>query len=158
MALLPEFFLVIVGSGDVIETLQKRTKQLEISNRVLFKPKMPFAAMMQYTLNADLGVTLDKDTNLNYRYSLPNKIFDYIKAGIPVLSSNLPELKSVIETFEIGEILPSHEPRVIADSIRNMLNDETRMLRYRENTKFAAAKLNWESQEPQLAKIFETLV
>jgi glycosyltransferase involved in cell wall biosynthesis len=158
MALLPEYFLAVVGSGDVLEALKSRTEQLGIAGRVIFKPKMPYADMMQYTLNADLGVTLDKDTNLNYRYSLPNKIFDYIKAGIPVLSSNLPELRNVIESYDIGAIFLSHQPKVIADTIHQILSDEPRMLRYRENTKFAAAKLNWESQEPQLAKIFETLV
>src|SRR5690606_265256 len=114
MVHLPECFLVIVGSGDVVEQLKTQSRMLKISGRVLFRPKMPYEEMMQYTLCADLGVTLDKDTNLNYRFSLPNKIFDYMKAGIPVLSSNLPELRNIIEEFQIGTIVHSHNPEEIA--------------------------------------------
>lgn len=158
MLLLPDYFLVIVGSGDVIDVLKSRSRELAIEDRVLFKPKMPYNDMMQYTLNADLGVTLDKDTNLNYRYSLPNKIFDYLKAGIPVLSSNLPELRKVIEAHDLGLILPAHEPGIIAQFIENIFRDAPRLLRWRENAKFAAAKLNWESQEEKLAEIYRPFV
>lgn len=158
MLLLPHYFLVIVGSGDVVETLKSRSSELGIEDRVLFKPKMHYIDMMQYTLNADLGVTLDKDTNLNYRYSLPNKIFDYLKAGIPVLSSNLPELRKVIENYDFGLILPAHQPEIIAQSIKEIFEVESRLLRWRENAKFAADKLNWESQEEKLAEIYRPFV
>jgi glycosyltransferase involved in cell wall biosynthesis len=158
MALLPNYFLVIVGSGDVIDSLKTRSRELGIEQRILFKPKMPYNEMMQYTLNADLGVTLDKDTNLNYRFSLPNKIFDYLKAGLPVLSSNLPELRKVIETYDLGLILKAHQPEVIAQTVKGIFQDETRLLRWRENAKFAAAKLNWESQEEKLAEFYGPFV
>lgn len=158
ISLLPEFFLVVVGSGDVIDILKQRTIELNITNRVLFQSKVPYDEMMQYTLNADLGVTLDKDTNLNYRYSLPNKIFDYLKAGIPVLSSDLPEIRLVVEEFDVGAIVSSHNPNEIALAIRSLLSDEERILRCRENAKFAAAKLNWQSQEPLLMNIFKKFV
>lgn len=157
MAHLPECFLVIVGGGDVIEQLKLRTKELKIGGRVLFRSKMPYEEMMQYTLNADLGVTLDKDTNLNYRYSLPNKIFDYMKAGIPVLSSNLPELRRIIEEFEIGCIVASHHPQVIAEAVEAIRTQPELHRQWKENTKFANSNLNWQNQEQELLEIFSEI-
>lgn len=154
MVHLPESFLAIVGSGDVIEILKSRSRELALADRVVFHPKMPYGEMMQYTLNADLGVTLDKDTNLNYRYSLPNKIFDYMKAGIPVLSSNLPELRKVIEEFDIGSVVESHEPKAIAEAVEKIRNNPELHRQWAENTKFATARLNWQKQEAELAAIF----
>lgn len=158
MAYLPECFLVIVGSGDVIEQLKSQSKIRKLSGRILFRPKMPYDEMMQYTLNADLGVTLDKDTNLNYRYSLPNKIFDYMKAGIPVLSSNLPELRRIIEEYQIGTIVTSHNPEEIARAIERVRSNPVQCRQWSENTKFAKSVLNWQNQEEVLASIFRKFV
>ena len=113
---------------------------------------------MQYTLNADLGLTLDKDTNLNYRFSLPNKIFDYLKACIPVLSSDLPELRKVIEQYDIGAFVQSHNPEEIAREIEAIRNSPEKIERWSENAKFAAEELTWESQEPLLFSIFKPFV
>lgn len=158
MEYLPECFLVIVGSGDVIVQLKLMARQLKVNSRVLFRPKMPYGEMMQYTLNADLGLTLDKDTNLNYRFSLPNKIFDYLKAGIPVLSSDLPELRKVIEQYDIGALVQSHDPKEIAREIEAIRNSPEKIERWSENAKFAAEELTWESQEHLLFSIFKPLV
>lgn len=158
MVHLPECFLVIVGSGDVVQQLKTKTRQLKISGRILFRPKMPYDEMMQYTLNADLGVTLDKDTNLNYRFSLPNKIFDYMKAGIPVLSSDLPELCNIIDKYQIGAIVKSHEPKEIASAIEEIRTHPDRKKQWAENTKFAKSSLNWQNQEAVLVDIFKDLV
>ncbi len=154
MVLLPECFLVIVGSGDVVEQLKTQSRMLKISGRVLFRPKMPYEEMMQYTLCSDLGVTLDKDSNLNYRFSLPNKIFDYMKAGIPVLSSNLPELRNIIDEYRIGAIVHSHDPKEIATVIEEIRLNPDQRKQWAENTKFAKSSLNWQNQEEVLAAIF----
>lgn len=147
--------LLIIGGGDVIDTLKTMTKNLGLNDRIVFINKLPYSELMQYTSNADLGLTLDKGTNINYRFSLPNKLFDYIMAGIPVLSSDLPEIRKIIEKYDIGEIIESHKPIDIAGKINQMLKDKDKLKKYSLNTKSALNELCWENEEVELIKVFK---
>ena len=147
--------LLIIGSGDVITVLKQMVLDLKLSAKVIFMGKVPFIKLMQYTYLADLGLTLDKDTNINYKYSLPNKLFDYIHAGVPVLASDLIEIKSIINEYEIGDTINNHDPKHIAEKINSILKDETKLTEWKKNTKIAAAKLNWELEEQQLIAVYK---
>ncbi len=90
-----DYLLLIVGGGDVVNTLKKQTAELNLHQKILFKDRMPPEELYHYTCAADLGISIDKPNNLNYLYSLPNKIFSYIHAHIPILSSRLPEIEKI---------------------------------------------------------------
>ncbi len=147
--------LLIIGGGDVIDTLKTMTKKMGLNDRIVFINKLPYSELMQYTSNADLGLTLDKGTNINYRFSLPNKLFDYIMAGIPVLSSDLPEIRKIIEKYDIGEIIESHKPMDIAGKINQMLKDKEKLKKYTLNTSSALNELCWENEEVELINVFK---
>jgi len=146
--------LLIIGSGDVMEVLKKMVADLQLDNKVKFVGKVPFQKLVQYTRHADLGLTLDKDTNINYKYSLPNKLFDYIHAGVPVLSSGLIEIKKIINEYSIGDCITSHDHKHIADKINEILLDENKLQLWKKNTKIASEKLNWEIEEEELIKVY----
>ena len=145
--------LLIVGSGDVIPTLKISCENLNLGNKVIFKPKMSFQDLRQYTLNSDLGLAIDKNTNINYQYSLPNKLFDYIHAEIPILSSGLVELKQIIDKYDIGYYIQNHDPKHIATVIEQIFNDMDRFSVVKYNTKKAKAELNWENEEKVLINV-----
>lgn len=157
MIYLEGYLLVIIGGGDVIPVLKVMVDELDLTDKVLFKNKMPFSELRQYTMNCDLGLTLDKDTNINYRFSLPNKLFDFIHAGIPVLSSQLPEIKHIIDRYQVGFFIENHEPEHIADRISKIFSTPANYQAIKKNTQSAKSILNWEEEEKVLIRIINTI-
>ena len=150
--------LYIIGDGDVIDILKEISIEKKLGNKVTFIPKQPMERLLQYTVHADIGLTLDKDTNINYRFSLPNKLFDYIHAGVPVLASSLIEVEKIIREYNIGDIIENHDPVHIAEKLNNLLADNKRMNILKENCKFATTILNWEAEENKLINVFKEFI
>jgi glycosyltransferase involved in cell wall biosynthesis len=146
------YLLLIIGSGDVINTLKEKVIALKLQTKVLFIDKMPASELRHYTANSDLGVTIDKDTNLNYHFSLPNKVFDYMHAGIPILASRLPEIENIINTFHIGTFIENHQLQHIAAQISNFLTSSDYEV-CKKNISLAAKKNNWETEKQQLIQL-----
>lgn len=154
----PELMLVFAGGGDVIEYLKKQTVTMKLEGSVIFIPRQSPEILRQLTRLADAGLSLDKGTNMNYLYSLPNKLFDYIHAGIPVLVSNLPEVAGIVKKFNIGIVATSHEPEQLAWNMREIFRDPVRLDTWKKNVKLAAGILTWEQEEKKLESIFRDVV
>ncbi len=150
--------LLFIGGGDVLSQLKEKVKAMKIAEKVFFLPKQPMEILYQYTSLADFGLTLDKDTNLNYRFSLPNKLFDYIQAGLPVLASDLPEVRKIIDQYKIGKIAPSTSVTDIAATMKQMISDDHQFVLWKENLKIAASELCWENEEKKLLQIFKDVI
>lgn len=150
--------LVILGSGDVINKLKGKVSKMGFEGKVKFIPRQVPEQLYEYTTKADIGLTLDKDTNINYRYSLPNKLFDYIHAGVPVLATPLLEVKKIIEKYDVGNFIENHEPAHIADRMKQMLEDEEAGKRWKENLHYAAVELTWENEKKVLTKLYQQYV
>lgn len=155
MRYLDDCFLMVIGGGDVLATLKQMTTDLHIDDRVRFLPRMPYAEMMAYTQLAELGFVLDKDTNLNYRFCLPNKLFDFIQAGVPVVASNLVEVGKIIKKYDIGLFIPDHDPKSIAATIRRGLDDQEARMRWKQGLAQAAEELCWENEQQTLIEIYK---
>ena len=149
--------LIIIGDGDVIPQLKKRAMELKLDNSIIFKGKMPYHEMMQYTQNARLGITIDKDTNINYKYSLPNKLFDFIHAGIPILASKIIEVEKIIKKYQIGLFIKNHEPKHIANQIKYALDNKELMSEWKSNTTIATKELNWKIEENILRDLYKKI-
>lgn len=149
--------LLIIGSGDVIPALKLMVVELRLNEKVKFEPKKSPSELFLYTLCADLGLSLDKNTNLNYRFSLPNKIFDYIQAGVPILASDLPEVKKIIEGYNIGCISPDHNVKNLATLMNKMIDNKEMRLTWQKNLKAASQELNWDHEKSKLLSIFSSI-
>ncbi len=158
MKYIPDAVFIIIGGGDVMHKLRKLTEVEGVTEKVLFIPKQPFEKLYEYTVHADLGISIDKDTNINYRYSLPNKLFDYIHARIPVLVSDLPEVAGIVKEYKVGSVLKKHDPLYIAKQINYLFDNAGELASYKENTKFASSRLCWENESNVLKKVYRSFV
>lgn len=146
--------LVFVGSGGAIRKLKHKASDEHLNQKVFFIDKLHPEKLRQLTRLADIGLTLDKDTNINYRFSLPNKLFDYIHAGVPVLASPLPEVANIVKSYDIGTFINDHSTKHIAAKINAMLLDGQQLNRWKQNLERAAQELNWEKEKERFLFLF----
>ena len=150
--------LVIVGSGNLLDFLKSKVAMQNLSSRVKFLPKMEWEELMRVTKSADAGLSLDKDTNINYRYSLPNKLFDYISAGIPVIAGELPEVGKIIRENNCGIILPEVSPEEIAKAIRELKEMPELISELKKNAVLASESINWEQESLKVVEFYGSVL
>jgi glycosyltransferase involved in cell wall biosynthesis len=150
--------LFIVGSGDVLPVLKEAVNKINLSDRIRFIPKHSWNELIKYTKSADVGLSLDKDTNLNYRFSLPNKLFDYISAGIPVIASNLPEVKKIVEEAGSGIIIQTVTPEEIYKAIIKLRDDRQLLYKLKQNAVNASETLNWGTESKKVIDFYRRLL
>ena len=146
--------LMIVGDGDVVAQLKARVIELKLTEKVLFYGKKPYHIMMNYTHFADVGLTLDKPSNLNYQLSLPNKVFDYMHTQTAVISTDIKEVSAVIKTHDIGEILTVFTAERLAEKLAVLLENPVVLDQYKNNCKTASLIENWETETKTLNTIY----
>lgn len=146
--------LYLLGTGDISEQIETLILKLNLTEKVKMLGAIPLEKLHGYTQQADLGLSLEEDKGLNYRFALPNKLFDYIHAGIPVLVANLPEMKKLVQDYQVGEIIETNEPKHIAKKINTMLLNQKKLDTWKTNAKKAALALNWEKEQHIIEKLF----
>jgi glycosyltransferase involved in cell wall biosynthesis len=156
MQLLPDkYLLYFIGSGDCWDMLKSITHKLALENKVHFIEKIPFQKLRSYTKQAHLGFSLDKPVSLNYQLSLPNKIFDYIHAGIPVIASDIYEVKKIIQTYETGKVIDEVSPEKIANAVTEIFSDPAAYEKMKSNALLAAKELCWQKEKYILKEIYD---
>lgn len=149
--------LYIIGSGDVFKTLKLKIASLNLKNKVILLDKMPYNELMKFTQIADIGLSLDKNTNLNYELSLPNKIFDYVQAGTPLLVSNRKIISEFVTKNNIGKVTYTHNPKKLATIVSNIFKNKQQYNTWCENLLKTAEIYTWENESENLKKIYANL-
>lgn len=158
MQILPDnFMLYFIGSGNCWNKLKMLAGNLKLNHKIIFIEKIPFPELPSYTQQAHLGLSLDKPFCLNYELSLPNKIFDYIHAGIPVLASEVTEVKNIIENYNVGMTINEVSPKEIANAVLKIFENKEQYQLWKNNTYEAAKNLCWQKEEKVLEEIFNNL-
>lgn len=150
--LLENYVLIIVGNGDILDQLEQKVLSDKLENKVFFLGKLDPEELKQLTPNATIGVSLEEDLGLNYRYALPNKVFDYIHANVPVITSSLPNMSSLVKQYKIGEILVERSSENLAKLILEM--EQKDYSSFLENAK---KELNWNREQINLLKLLKAV-
>ena len=159
MQFLPdEFLLLFVGRGTVIEKLKRMVNELKLENKVMFIGVLPYHQMMNYTRQSYLGLIFEKvDFTDEHNFALPNRFFDYVKAGIPVLSTKAIEIKALIERYNIGTFVDNLNPAHLAEKIMQISEDASSYNCWKSNTAKAASDLCWENEEKKLIEFMNNI-
>jgi len=127
-----EAVLVLLGEGVEKKNLQKLVEELKLNDRVFFLNWVPHSDLYKLTLCAYAGLCLIKNSGLSFYYSTPNKMFEYIQAEIPQISSDFPEIKKIVDGYEIGITINPENMDEISDSINEILHNKQRYLNMKE--------------------------
>ena len=149
--------LYIIGSGDALPELLRLTEYYQLQDKIKFVGRLPYDEMMQFTANADLGLTLDKDNNINYKLSLPNKIFDYLLAGIPIMASNLPEVARVIHETQDGVIIKQVNENEIAKAVNNLMHNKDEFMRLKKHALEHAQSYTWANESKAMQMLYKEI-
>jgi glycosyltransferase involved in cell wall biosynthesis len=150
--------LLIIGSGDLLQLLKQKVNELGLDERVKFISKIPWDQLIKYTRSADIGISVDRNTNVNYEFSLPNKVFDYISAGIPVIASDLKEIRKIVIENSCGLIIPEVTPLEISKAIIKLRDDEGLLLQLKKNAVEASKSVNWETESLKVNELYKSIL
>jgi glycosyltransferase involved in cell wall biosynthesis len=147
--------LIIIGYGKVEKELKAFVLEEKMHERVHFLGRISRDKIFNYTKKATLGMVLEEPLGLSFKYSLPNKLFDYIHAEIPIVAGNLPEITRIIKEHKVGVIIDDYSPEKIALAIKNLLNDEALLSEIKVNQQKAKEILCWEKESKKLDNYFK---
>lgn len=149
------YLLVYIGSGNLWDTIKEKRSQLGLEAKVEMIYRLPPEELKKYTPLAHLGFSLDGFEDVNFLFNLPNKIFDYIHSGVPVIATAIPEVKYILDTYHCGVSCESQNPKEIAETITGVMNDSSLYNQLKQNALIAAKELCWENEKQKLISIYQ---
>ena len=155
MPLIENVLFVIVGEGDITQQLKQKVEENKLSDKVIFLGRIAPESLQMITLLADVGISLEEGLGLNYRYALPNKLFDYIQAQIPVIVSNLPEMITIVKKYDVGIVLQERTTSYLAQQVTKILLEGKEP--WKDQLKNASEELNWQKESEKLIDFFNNL-
>ncbi len=147
--------LVLLGDGLLLNRLKKMALQPDLVGRVYFHAAVPQNALLELTAAADAGMIPYQATCLNNYYCTPNKLFEFIAAGLPILATDLPEIRRMVHEREIGLLGDTSTPKKLAVLLDEFFSDEQRFAAWKARVLVARKEICWEQEEKKLVEIYE---
>jgi glycosyltransferase involved in cell wall biosynthesis len=150
--------LVLLGYGSIIEDLRRHAVSLDVDQRVHFVDAVPQDELLSWTTSADAGVIPYPAVDLNHHFCSPNKLFEFIQAGLPIVANDLPFLRDVVVGEDIGVVAPIEDASAFGRAIESLLGEDTVLLHQcRRRLVSVAPRYTWAVQSDELVRIYESL-
>jgi glycosyltransferase involved in cell wall biosynthesis len=156
----PNIVIVMMGDGPLTNTLERMIAEEGVGDRVKMIPAVPYGELLSWTASADLGLLVERpDYSTSVKFSLPNKTFEYLMAGLPVLTSDMVAVVDTILTYAAGDVIRTLEPEAVAHKIGAMLADRDAWARMHENALAAGRNdLCWEVEKGRIVALYDQIL
>ncbi len=155
---IPEAVLVFLGQGVLVNGIRRVIEKRHLDQKVFVLDAVPVSELLSYTASAEIGLCLIENLGESYYYSLPNKLFEYIAAGVPVVASNFPVMREIVESNKVGLCVdPGNEEEILA-SIQRMIENPEFYRSLVANCKEAAKRFTWEDETGKLISAVEKVM
>lgn len=153
----PEFRILLRGNADVgyLDELKAIAKEVGVEDRLTIEPAVPFADIISAANKADIGYFVHEDLSAQRRFTLPNKFFEYMMAGLALCVSDLPEMARLVKQYEAGQLVNNCDPKAIADIMNRF--DRPMIDRMKKHSLEAAKTLNWEIEKQHMLTLYESI-
>lgn len=154
----PNAYFVFIGGGRQTTELMQLAEQLCVTDRVKFIPTVALAELPEYTASADIGVQPIENTCLNHFSTDSNKLFEYILAELPVVATNFPEIRKVVQQYQVGEVVPDNDLNALVAVLNKLVCSPELREVYKGNAVKAAPHLCWQEQEHKLVELYRQVL
>lgn len=150
--------LVICGDGNFMQQARQLVSENDLTQKVIFKGKLRPEALQLFTQQAYIGITLFENNGLSNYYSLGNRFFDYLHAGIPQLCVNYPVYQEINGQLPVAVLIDDLDQKNIARELNNLLENEVLYKNLQQNCLLARKKFNWQQEQEKLIQFYNTLL
>lgn len=149
--------LVFLGYGSLRSSLEALALELHLDGKVHFVDAVPPDDLLPITASATIGVVPYQPVSLNNRLALPNKIFEYLAVGLPVIVSDIPELRRIVSGSGCGLTYDSYDPRALGDAVSRLLQADA-LAQARSAARTYGEANGWDTERGLLHRIYDRLL
>ena len=149
--------LYICGKGDVFNELVALTEELGLQEKVTFWGYIEPDKLKEYTRRAAIGITFFSNAGLSNQYSLANRFFDYMHAGVPQVAMRYPQYENFNREFEVAKLIDNLDEKTIAGALNHLLSDRKHYEQLRRNCLNAREVYNWQNEAEKLCQVYRKI-
>lgn len=149
--------LVICGDGNFIQEAKKIVHSNKLDDKIIFTGMLSPDELKSYTVNATIGITLFENTGMSNYFSLANRFFDYMHAGVPQLCVDYPAYKEINDQFKVAALINNLSSQTIANSLNNLLQNNVLYQELQTACINARQVFNWQEEEKKLLAFYEKI-
>ena len=154
---IPNVTYVIIGYGQHRPFLEEYVASSGLSEKVKFFGPVPANQLIEWTSSADIGICTIVGKTKSYLYAMPNKLFEYTMAGLPVIASNYPDMGKFVTENKMGITCDPESSESIIAAINTLVSDPELREKFAEGARIARTKFNWANEQKKLLEIYSQL-